>query len=58
MHDPQIAADGFSYDGDSLREWLSNGRDTSPMTNLRFSHLQLMPNHSLRKAIQDWVCKS
>ncbi|CAM8952691.1 unnamed protein product [Rhodiola kirilowii] len=58
MHDPQIAADGFSYDGDSLREWLSNGHDTSPMTNLRLRHLELTPNHALRHAIQDWVCIS
>uniref|UniRef100_A0A7N0U3J1 RING-type E3 ubiquitin transferase n=1 Tax=Kalanchoe fedtschenkoi TaxID=63787 RepID=A0A7N0U3J1_KALFE len=58
MHDPQIAADGFSYDGDSLREWLSNGHHTSPMTNLQLSHLQLTPNHALRHAIQEWVCKS
>ncbi|KAF8402902.1 hypothetical protein HHK36_010994 [Tetracentron sinense] len=58
MHDPQVAADGFTYEGDALRGWLENGRETSPMTNLKLSHLHLTPNHALRFAIQDWICKS
>ncbi|KAJ0083498.1 hypothetical protein Patl1_30903 [Pistacia atlantica] len=58
MHDPQVAADGFTYEGKALRDWLENGRETSPMTNLKLSHLQLTPNHALRLAIQDWLCRS
>ncbi|KDO72868.1 hypothetical protein CISIN_1g003481mg [Citrus sinensis] len=58
MHDPQVAADGFTYEGKAIRDWLENGRETSPMTNLRLSHLHLTPNHALRHAIQDWLCKS
>ncbi|XP_061358624.1 U-box domain-containing protein 33-like isoform X2 [Gastrolobium bilobum] len=58
MHDPQVAADGFTYEGDAIREWLENGHNTSPMTNLKLSHLLLTPNHALRLAIQDWLCKS
>ncbi|XP_020223452.1 U-box domain-containing protein 33 [Cajanus cajan] len=58
MHDPQVAADGFTYEGDAIREWLENGHVTSPMTNLKLSHLFLTPNHALRLAIQDWLCKS
>ncbi|KAI9402253.1 hypothetical protein POPTR_001G239100v4 [Populus trichocarpa] len=57
MHDPQVAADGFTYEGEALRGWLANGRETSPMTNLRLDHLHLTPNHALRLAIQDWLCK-
>ncbi|CAL5330375.1 unnamed protein product [Camellia sinensis] len=57
MHDPQVAADGFTYEGDALRGWLENGRETSPMTNLRLDHLHLTPNHALRLAIQDWLFK-
>ncbi|KAJ7012588.1 U-box domain-containing protein 33-like [Populus alba x Populus x berolinensis] len=57
MHDPQVAADGFTYEGEALRGWLANGRETSPMTNLRLDHLRLTPNHALRLAIQDWLCK-
>ncbi|CDP09046.1 unnamed protein product [Coffea canephora] len=58
MHDPQVAADGFTYEGEALRGWLENGRETSPMTNLKLSHLTLTPNHALRLAIQEWLCKS
>ncbi|THU52816.1 hypothetical protein C4D60_Mb10t07920 [Musa balbisiana] len=57
MHDPQVAADGFTYEGRALREWLDSGRDTSPMTNLKLKHLNLTPNHALRLAIQDWLCQ-
>ncbi|KAK1434872.1 hypothetical protein QVD17_00626 [Tagetes erecta] len=56
MHDPQLAADGFTYEGEALRGWLKNGRETSPMTNLKLDHLNLTPNHSIRVAIQDWLC--
>lgn len=56
MHDPQIAADGFTYEGEAMREWLDNDHDTSPMTNLKLSHLHLTPNHALRSAIQEWLC--
>ncbi|KAL3530745.1 hypothetical protein ACH5RR_010067 [Cinchona calisaya] len=58
MHDPQVASDGFTYEGEALRGWLENGRETSPMTNLKLSHLTLTPNHALRFAIQEWLCKS
>ncbi|KAJ8770975.1 hypothetical protein K2173_022876 [Erythroxylum novogranatense] len=58
MHDPNVAADGFTYEGEAIRGWLDNGRETSPMTNLKLSHLNLTPNRALRLAIQDWLCKS
>ncbi|KAK6271975.1 PREDICTED: U-box domain-containing protein 33 [Theobroma cacao] len=58
MHDPQVAADGFTYEGEALRDWLENGRESSPMTNLKLSHLNLTPNHAIRQAIQDWLCRA
>ncbi|KAK7404577.1 hypothetical protein VNO78_05530 [Psophocarpus tetragonolobus] len=58
MHDPQVAADGFTYEGKAISEWLANGHQTSPMTNLKLSHLNLTHNHALRLAIQGWLCKS
>ncbi|GAV57922.1 Pkinase domain-containing protein/U-box domain-containing protein [Cephalotus follicularis] len=57
MHDPQVAADGFTYEGEALLGWFANGRETSPMTNLKFDHLNLTPNRALRLSIQDWLCK-
>jgi len=32
MRDPQVAADGFTYEADALRRWLDSGHDTSPVT--------------------------
>ncbi|MCL7048813.1 hypothetical protein MKW94_013074 [Papaver nudicaule] len=58
MHDPHVAADGFTYEGEAMRGWLKNGRDTSPMTNLKLRHLHLTPNHALQLAIRDWMCQS
>lgn len=56
MCDPQVAADGFTYEGEAIREWFENGRETSPMTNLRLDHPHLTPNHSLRLSIHEWLC--
>lgn len=58
MQDPHVAADGFTYEGEAIHSWLKNGRETSPMTNLRLNHLQVTPNHTLRLAIHNWLCKS
>ncbi|KAF5180918.1 U-box domain-containing protein [Thalictrum thalictroides] len=58
MYDPHVAADGFTYEGEAIRGWLKGGRGTSPMTNLTLSHFSLTPNHALRSAIQDWLCRS
>ncbi|KAL9247665.1 hypothetical protein vseg_021073 [Gypsophila vaccaria] len=57
MCDPQVAADGFTYEGRAIQTWLENGSVTSPMTNLELDHLHLTPNHSLRLAIHEWLCK-
>ncbi|KAI3974962.1 hypothetical protein MKX01_005073 [Papaver californicum] len=54
MRDPHVAADGFTYEAGALKEWLDGGNETSPMTNLKLTHLNLVPNHSLRSAIQEW----
>ncbi|CAN4125658.1 unnamed protein product [Withania somnifera] len=55
MQDPVVAADGFTYEAEALRGWLDSGHETSPMTNLVLSHKNLVPNHALRSAIQEWL---
>ena len=55
MVEPHIAADGFSYEGEAIRGWLDSGHDTSPMTNEKLEHLNIVPNHTLRSAIRDWL---
>ncbi|XP_028800494.1 U-box domain-containing protein 32 isoform X2 [Neltuma alba] len=54
MKDPYIAADGFTYEEDAIRGWLDSGHNTSPMTNLKLEHTNLVPNYALLSAIQEW----
>ncbi|KAI9076366.1 hypothetical protein K1719_041681 [Acacia pycnantha] len=54
MKDPYIAADGFTYEEDAIRGWLDGGHNTSPMTNLKLEHTNLVPNYALLNAIQEW----
>ena len=54
MNDPYIAADGFTYEGEAIKGWLDSGHSTSPMTNLKLEHSQLVPNRALRSAILEW----
>ncbi|XP_022924425.1 U-box domain-containing protein 33-like [Cucurbita moschata] len=55
MQDPHVAADGFTYEAEAMRGWLDSGHDTSPMTNCRLEHRNLVPNRALRSAIQEWL---
>jgi hypothetical protein len=43
MRDPQVAADGFTYEADALRYWLDSGHDTSPVTNKTLSNRDTIP---------------
>ncbi|GLJ23576.1 hypothetical protein SUGI_0446590 [Cryptomeria japonica] len=54
MHDPNIAADGFTYEKEAIQGWFDCGRDTSPMTNEKLGSKNLIANFSLRSAIRRW----
>ncbi|XP_058769807.1 U-box domain-containing protein 32 isoform X3 [Vicia villosa] len=54
MEDPYIAADGFTYEEEAIRGWLDSGHNTSPMTNLKLEHTDLVPNYALHNAIREW----
>ncbi|KEH43690.1 U-box domain-containing protein 32 isoform X2 [Medicago truncatula] len=54
MEDPYIAADGFTYEEEAIRGWLDSGHNTSPMTNLKLEHTDLVPNYALHNAILEW----
>lgn len=53
MQDPVVAADGHSYERLCIEQWLRK-QDRSPLNNTRLSSKRLTPNHTLRKAIQEW----
>ncbi|CAN1237184.1 U-box domain-containing protein 33 [Linum grandiflorum] len=55
MRDPHVAADGFTYEAEALRGWLDSGLETSPMTDVKLEHKNLVPNRALRSAIQEWL---
>ena len=55
MQDPHVAADGFTYEAEALRGWLDSGHGSSPMTNIKLAHSNLVPNIALHSAIQDWL---
>lgn len=54
MEDPLVAADGYTYEAEAIREWL-NDHNTSPMTNLQLENLNLVSNRIVRSAIQEWL---
>eukprot|EP00197_Chlamydomonas_leiostraca_P000020 CAMPEP_0202886216 /NCGR_PEP_ID=MMETSP1391-20130828/42060_1 /ASSEMBLY_ACC=CAM_ASM_000867 /TAXON_ID=1034604 /ORGANISM="Chlamydomonas leiostraca, Strain SAG 11-49" /LENGTH=972 /DNA_ID=CAMNT_0049569485 /DNA_START=65 /DNA_END=2985 /DNA_ORIENTATION=+ len=53
MDDPVVAADGYTYEREAIRAWLSKS-PTSPLTNLALEHCHLVPNLNLRSAIREW----
>ncbi|XP_038986532.1 U-box domain-containing protein 34-like [Phoenix dactylifera] len=53
MDDPYVAADGYTYECRAIKAWLGK-HQISPVTKLKLSHTSILPNHSLRSAIQEW----
>ncbi|XP_043716109.1 U-box domain-containing protein 35-like isoform X2 [Telopea speciosissima] len=53
IHDPCVAADGYTYDRKAIESWLKDN-DNSPMTNLPLANKNLIPNYSLLSAIMEW----
>ncbi|OEL15296.1 U-box domain-containing protein 34 [Dichanthelium oligosanthes] len=53
MEDPHVAADGHTYEHYAIRAWLKRHK-SSPVTRSRLPNSSIIPNHSLRAAIQQW----
>uniref|UniRef100_A0A7S3NI99 RING-type E3 ubiquitin transferase n=1 Tax=Aureoumbra lagunensis TaxID=44058 RepID=A0A7S3NI99_9STRA len=51
---PVIAADGHSYELSSMERWLEN-HSISPKTGEFLEHKRLVPNHNLKRLIEDLV---
>ena len=56
MRDPVIAADGITYERESIELWLSK-RDTSPFTGALLPNKTLIPNIAIRSAAQKFMSK-
>ncbi|XP_036900545.1 WD repeat, SAM and U-box domain-containing protein 1 isoform X4 [Sturnira hondurensis] len=55
MQDPVIASDGYSYEKEAMENWISKKKRTSPMTNLVLPSAVLIPNRTLKMAIDRWL---
>ncbi|XP_035879327.1 WD repeat, SAM and U-box domain-containing protein 1 isoform X6 [Phyllostomus discolor] len=55
MQDPVIASDGYSYEKEAMENWISKKKRTSPMTNLVLPSVVLIPNRTLKMAIDRWL---
>lgn len=54
MEDPVIAVDGHTYDRCAIEEWFSKGNKTSPKTSEVLTHLNLIPNYTVRSLIHEF----
>ena len=59
MRDPVMAGDGHCYERVAIVEWFRRAArrqvpPTSPNTGAELTSTELVPNHSLRQAIEEW----
>ena len=58
LKDPVTLSTGITYDRESIERWIESGNQTCPVTNQVLNSFDLIPNHALRKMIQDWCVKN
>ena len=56
MRDPVTCADGHSYERQNIERWLMMS-NKSPLTLLPLIDKTITPNHTLKKAIEEWDAK-
>ncbi|KAL5209350.1 hypothetical protein ABZP36_004973 [Zizania latifolia] len=54
MRDPVTAPTGITYDREGIEAWLDKGRAVCPVTHAPLRQEDLVPNHAIRRVIQDW----
>ncbi|KAK1384572.1 RING-type E3 ubiquitin transferase [Heracleum sosnowskyi] len=54
MKDPVTLSTGITYDRESIEKWIESGNEKCPVTNQILPSFDLIPNHAIRKMIQDW----
>lgn len=58
MKDPITLSTGITYDRESIEKWMEAGKMTCPVTNQVLRNFDQIPNHSIRKMIQDWCVEN
>ncbi|MCO5558784.1 hypothetical protein L7F22_012371 [Adiantum nelumboides] len=54
MQDPVILSTGQTYDRSSIEKWVASGNTTCPVSMQKLEDFSLIPNHTLRRLIQEW----
>lgn len=54
MCDPVTVSTGQTYDRCSIESWVATGNTTCPVTRVPLADFTLIPNHTLRRLIQEW----
>ncbi|XP_038892848.1 U-box domain-containing protein 21-like [Benincasa hispida] len=58
MKDPVTLSTGITYDRASIETWMEGGNFTCPFTNQPLQSIDSIPNHNIRKMIQDWCVEN
>lgn len=58
MKDPVTLSTGITYDRESIETWLESGNKTCPITNQVLINLEPIPNHTIRRMIQEWCVEN
>lgn len=58
MKDPVTLSTGITYDRESIEKWIDSGNRTCPITNQALRSLEPIPNHAIRRMIQDWCVEN
>ncbi|KAJ9177819.1 hypothetical protein P3X46_012991 [Hevea brasiliensis] len=53
--DPVTLCTGQTYDRSSIEKWLAAGNLTCPVTMQKLHDLSMVPNHTLRNLIDEWL---
>ncbi|XWS30630.1 hypothetical protein CRYUN_Cryun23aG0002100 [Craigia yunnanensis] len=54
MKDPVTLCTGITYDRESIDRWIEAGNETCPVTKQVLKTFYQIPNHILRRMIQEW----
>ncbi|RZC45940.1 hypothetical protein C5167_038895 [Papaver somniferum] len=54
MKDPVTLSTGITYDRESIEKWIEAGNFTCPVTMQVLKNMEQIPNHTIRRMIQDW----
>lgn len=57
IHDPVVIASGQTFERVWIEKWFQEGNDTCPKTQIKLSHLSIVPNSAMKDLIFKWCSK-